>query len=69
MAYGIKADCWALGCIMYSLVAGGPPFDCHGDIKQTVENIKCVKIKYPDHINPELYDLLKKIFIQVNLTH
>jgi len=26
-AYGIKADCWAFGCILYAMATGAPPFE------------------------------------------
>jgi serine/threonine protein kinase len=25
--YGIKADCWAYGCILYAMIFGRPPFE------------------------------------------
>ena len=40
LPYGIKGDCWAFGCVIFSLKTGGPPFDSKGDIKSTIENIK-----------------------------
>jgi serine/threonine protein kinase len=65
--YGIKADSWAYGCVIFSLVAGGPPFDCNGDIKTTVTNIRNNKIKYPENMNPYLHDLLNRIFQEVTI--
>jgi len=26
-SYGIKADCWAFGCILYAMATGNPPFE------------------------------------------
>jgi len=25
--YGMKADCWAFGCILYAMATGNPPFE------------------------------------------
>ena len=61
-AYGIKADIWSLGCIIFALVSGGPPFDCKGEIGKTLENIKNCKINYPAVLDNNLQDLFYKIF-------
>jgi serine/threonine protein kinase len=29
-AYGVKADVWGIGCILYECVAGHPPFTVRG---------------------------------------
>lgn len=26
--YGLQTDLWSLGCIMYALMTGTPPFEC-----------------------------------------
>lgn len=61
-AYGIKADIWAFGCIVFALISGGPPFDCKGDIGKTLENIRSLTISYPQNLDSNLQDLFYKIF-------
>jgi serine/threonine protein kinase len=34
--YGLKADCWAYGCILYAMAVGNPPFEVQ---KYSMNNI------------------------------
>ena len=56
-------DIWCIGCLMYELLTGSPPFS--GPNKEGLMlNILHMKINYPKHMNADAKDLLQKILIQ-----
>lgn len=57
---GIKSDIWALGVILYFLVAGVAPFR-GSTIAELYDNIKSVNYEVCSYFSPELTDLLSKI--------
>uniref|UniRef100_A0A183C487 cAMP-dependent protein kinase catalytic subunit n=1 Tax=Globodera pallida TaxID=36090 RepID=A0A183C487_GLOPA len=64
--YGKAVDWWALGVLIYEMVAGYPPFFAEQPI-QIYEKIVSGKVKYPSHFSADLKDLLKYL-LQVDLT-
>ncbi|KAL3092441.1 hypothetical protein niasHS_007650 [Heterodera schachtii] len=64
--YGKAVDWWALGVLIYEMVAGYPPFFAEQPI-QIYEKIVSGKVKYPPHFSSDLRDLLKNL-LQVDLT-
>uniref|UniRef100_A0A914H1Y8 cAMP-dependent protein kinase catalytic subunit n=1 Tax=Globodera rostochiensis TaxID=31243 RepID=A0A914H1Y8_GLORO len=57
--YGKAVDWWALGVLIYEMVAGYPPFFAEQPI-QIYEKIVSGKVKYPSHFSTDLKDLLEK---------
>jgi len=57
---GEKIDIWALGVLLYRLVVGNPPF-WSSDPKEFVDSIRNLKYEIPDHLSPEVINLLTKI--------
>ncbi|RKP17910.1 Plk4 kinase, partial [Rozella allomycis CSF55] len=58
--YGIATDIWSLGCILYTLVAGCPPF--HSDPnKKDLSKIAAADFKVPSYFSPQLTDLVQKL--------
>ena len=56
-------DIWCIGCLMYELLTGSPPFS--GPNKEGLMlNILHKKINYPKNMNADAKDLLQKILIQ-----
>ena len=56
-------DIWCIGCLMYELLTGSPPFS--GPSKEGLMlNILHMKITYPHNLNADAKDLLQKILKQ-----
>lgn len=51
--HGFEVDVWSLGCIVYTLSCGKPPFETD-ELKNTYRRIKKNDYTIPGHINPQL---------------
>jgi serine/threonine protein kinase len=60
--HNVKTDLWSLGCVIYELVYGVPPFFDQSKEK-TFKNIETVNITYPPAFSKDLIDLLKKLLV------
>ncbi|XP_012228129.1 serine/threonine-protein kinase fused isoform X2 [Linepithema humile] len=56
--YDHNADLWSLGCIVYELVVGSPPFQTNS-ILHLVKLIRFEAIKWPDFISPNCKSFLQ----------
>lgn len=48
--HSYEADVWSIGCIMYTLLVGKPPFET-SSIRETYSRIKQVQYRTPSHIS------------------
>ncbi|CAH8500198.1 unnamed protein product [Schistosoma margrebowiei] len=61
--YGFSVDWWALGVLMYEMMAGAPPFE--GDTEQDLFNaISYEEVTYPPNLNPDAVDILSKFLVK-----
>ncbi|XP_018431419.1 PREDICTED: serine/threonine-protein kinase 36-like, partial [Nanorana parkeri] len=56
--YDHRSDLWALGCIVYELLVGTPPFYTH-NIFQLVSIITQQPVRWPKEVSAELKDFLQ----------
>ncbi|XP_061716887.1 uncharacterized protein LOC133524749 [Cydia pomonella] len=60
--HSYEVDNWGLGVLCYELLVGYPPF--HGeDTRQTFENNRNVRIKYPEYVFEKAKDLMGKLVL------
>jgi aurora kinase B len=59
--YDERVDIWSLGVLCYELTTGKAPFEVPNDQARTYNKICNVEIKYPNHLSPELKDLIGRI--------
>jgi serine/threonine protein kinase len=58
-----KVDLWSLGVLMYEFLVGTPPFEAEGHT-QTYRRISRVDLKFPDSVNEDARDLVKKLLVK-----
>ncbi len=62
--HGKAVDWWSVGCIIFEMLTGNPPFTLKGDDKnQLFDDIKNIAVNIPAFLSPDCQDLLKKIFV------
>uniref|UniRef100_A0A8C9X8J7 Serine/threonine-protein kinase PLK3 n=1 Tax=Sander lucioperca TaxID=283035 RepID=A0A8C9X8J7_SANLU len=58
--HGTESDVWSLGCVMYTLMCGNPPFETL-DLKETYKCIKEVRYNLPASLSPAAQKLISGI--------
>lgn len=57
--HSYEADIWALGCVMYALLVGHPPFET-ATLKETYIRITDNRYSVPDWVTPQAKNLITK---------
>lgn len=59
-AHGLPTDVWGLGCLLYTLLVGRPPFDTNG-VKSTLTQVVIGNFSIPEYISAEARDLIQRL--------
>lgn len=59
-SHGLEADVWGLGCMLYTLLVGKPPFDTDA-VKSTLTRVVMADYKIPSHLSANAKDLIDKL--------
>lgn len=55
--HGLECDVWSLGCMLYTLLVGHPPFDMDG-VKNTLNKVVAADFEIPSDLSPQAKDLI-----------
>lgn len=58
--HGTESDVWSLGCVIYTLLCGNPPFETL-DLKETYKCIKEVRYSLPPSLSPAAQKLISAV--------
>ncbi|XP_076236304.1 polo like kinase SAK [Calliopsis andreniformis] len=59
-SHGLEADVWSLGCMLYTLLVGKPPFDTDA-VKSTLTRVVMADYVMPAHLSDNAKDLIDKL--------
>ncbi|XP_034108869.1 serine/threonine-protein kinase PLK4 [Drosophila albomicans] len=60
LSHGLPADLWSVGCMLYTLLVGRPPFDTDA-VQSTLNKVVHSDYTMPTHLSYEARDLIDKL--------
>ena len=58
--HGLEADVWSVGCMLYTMLVGKPPFDTHG-VRNTLNRVISAEFHLPEQLSPEAKHLIQSL--------
>ena len=58
--HNYQVDVWSLGCMLYTLIVGKPPFET-STLKETYSRIKNGQYTIPSHVSNDGAEVIKKM--------
>lgn len=58
--HGLESDVWSLGCMLYTLLVGQPPFDTEG-VKSTLRKVVSAEVEIPRTLSSNAQDLITNL--------
>ena len=52
LGHGLAVDWWSVGCMIFEMLTGEPPFVNTGNTAELFDNITKCRIKIPDNVTP-----------------
>nr|CAD7392615.1 unnamed protein product [Timema cristinae] len=59
-SHGLETDVWGLGCMLYTMLVGRPPFDTDA-VKSTLTRVVMANYEVPPHLSIEAKDLIESL--------
>jgi len=60
VSHGLPADVWSVGCMLYTLLVGRPPFETDA-VQSTLNKVVMSEYLMPAHLSYEAQDLINKL--------
>lgn len=59
-SHGLETDVWSLGCMLYTLLVGKPPFETEA-VKSTLTRVVMADYVIPSHLSDHAKDLIDRL--------